>query len=715
MADIKQLERALINADKAGDVDAARRLAAAIRELRNPNTLDYDKLQMAADYAPTVGMSGIEKFAAGGGKAIVDTGRGLGQLTGLVGQESIDESKRLDQSLMNTGAGFAGNIAGNVGMAVLPGAGLAGLGVKGAPAALKGASEVGKILLQSPANLRGVATAGSVGAGQGFIQPVASDESRLRNTVMGLGGGAAIPAAGAIAKGGKAVVEPLYQGGRDKILARALTDATGPNASSVANNMANAKVLVPGSMPTAAEVANSGGIAALQRAASAVDPEAYANRAMQQNQARVGVLDDIIGPSGRLESAIKKRADETAPLRESALENANYGTAKTNELTGRIGQKQNAIVSALQDRGKFQTMAAEQQVRADNFAPVEGMPRISGRYSANAERVPEAAMAAKDAAKIETQRRAEKDFLERQLNSLRESGYSPLNTDGLISSITAISAKPGMRASDVVTKTVGEVKDKIASLADKNGNIDANDLYTIRKEIGNTVSKFAKENQNWDKRLAAGVEQGIQKQIDEAISKAGAGDLWKQYLTKYGELSKPITQIKIAQEIADKSVRPLDQQMLPNMYARSFSDETAQGVTGMENATLQNSLDPQVLSRLTAVKDDLARSEMAKNLGRGAGSDTVQKLAMTNLMQRSGLPAAAVNLPGIGRLGNWAYDSADQKMREELAAALLDPKATSMLMKKNIPNQTQKMLADALRMSAVPALTGTAVSNSSSR
>jgi hypothetical protein len=52
----------------------------------------------------------------------------------------------------------------------------------------------------------------------------------------------------------------------------------------------------------------------------------------------------------------------------------------------------------LQQRGQFQTMQAENLTRADRWAPVPGMPRLSGRYSAFPERASEAASAADDVA-----------------------------------------------------------------------------------------------------------------------------------------------------------------------------------------------------------------------------------------------------------------------------------------------------------------------------
>lgn len=87
---------------------------------------------------PTEGMGGLEKFNAGMGKAFTDIGRGAAQMVGM-GPDAAQtqENRALDRPLMNTGAGMAGNVAGNVAMlaplAVAPGgATVAGTGAMGA-------------------------------------------------------------------------------------------------------------------------------------------------------------------------------------------------------------------------------------------------------------------------------------------------------------------------------------------------------------------------------------------------------------------------------------------------------------------------------------------------------------------------------------------------------------------------------------------------------
>lgn len=146
---------------------------------------------------PTSDMSTYDKVAAGAGKAIYDTGRGVYQLgadignkVGLVSDNTIaklkqeaDQTRALDQPLMDTGAGTAGYIGGNVAAMALP------FGLAGAAAKTAGMARAGGVL-NALANPTTYAAAAASGALQGSVQPVGEQDSRAFNTGVGaaLGG-----------------------------------------------------------------------------------------------------------------------------------------------------------------------------------------------------------------------------------------------------------------------------------------------------------------------------------------------------------------------------------------------------------------------------------------------------------------------------------------------------------------------------------------------
>lgn len=327
MATQEDVINAIRNADAAGDSAAVRQLGAVLQQMQaatqrqarinalkksNPAEYDTESPEWQAKYGATSGMSTTDKVLAGAGKAFADTGRGVGQLLrkvmpdkaadaiGLPTQADIDEAKRTDAPLMKTTAGKVGNIGGSVAIALptvfIPGA-------------------------------QSVAGSAAVGAGMGFIQPVASDESRLKNTLVGgaVGGAAPVVARTVAAgyKGAKALVEPFTQGGREAIAGRTL-QRFGVDAADVAGATSNPTIT--GARQTLAEQITrpeaAAGAARLQDAMRAADPEIAAKmaaREVENNAARVGTLTDMAGAGGQRDFYQAARSQAAKDLYDQAF------------------------------------------------------------------------------------------------------------------------------------------------------------------------------------------------------------------------------------------------------------------------------------------------------------------------------------------------------------------------------------------------------------
>lgn len=321
--------------------------------------------EAAKESDPTAGMAGWQKFAAGAGKAIVDTGRGLGQLVGLTSQDEIDQAKQRDAALMDTGAGMVGNIAGHVGMAFAP------AGAVGATGTL--ASRLPQLAFATPkayaaakalAAPNTVLGAGALGAGQGFVQPVASDESRVWNTALGAGAGAA---PGLAVSGGRLVKDlaaPFTQAGQRDIAGRTLQRfAENPNA--VLQQLANPEQLVRGATPTVAEATGDVGMAQLQRALQN-NPDAnkiIADQLARNNAARATAIRDIAGDAGQREMFVADRAVVGKEM---------YGNAFA--ATPKVTPWVKGELSKLQQRPSFQTAVD----RGKELAAEEGL-KINGK------------------------------------------------------------------------------------------------------------------------------------------------------------------------------------------------------------------------------------------------------------------------------------------------------------------------------------------------
>jgi hypothetical protein len=243
--DRQRLEQALIAADAAGDVDAARQLAAAIRGTSapsaadfmrsNPGEYDSSSEEYQSKYGPTGGT--IENMLAGAGKAQTDIVRGarqfsteLGRMMGLgfvdpdnFGEEAvesqrseIDAARERDAPLMDTKAGIAGNIGGSA--------------ISAAPVAfVPGANTA--------------VGAGLTGAMLGATAPVGTGEDRGLNTALGFGGGAA----------GKVIGDKI-----GAAASRALTRAPNTASASVGPSASGASASAQGSVNLAARGGGAG-------------------------------------------------------------------------------------------------------------------------------------------------------------------------------------------------------------------------------------------------------------------------------------------------------------------------------------------------------------------------------------------------------------------------------------------------------------------------
>lgn len=187
---------------------------------------------MTAGVDPTEGNNFLQNAAIGVGKAFYDVGRGAKQLVNqgldvvaprppsmaqlVTGEDpsraaadrkAYDQVKAQDTPLMNTGGGVVGNIAGNIGIALAPGAALKGAGVAANAA---GGAKVATALrsagtaAMTPTTIPGAAAAG---AALGAVQPVGEEDSRTLNTAIG----------GAAGAGGKVVGDRVARALADKI------------------------------------------------------------------------------------------------------------------------------------------------------------------------------------------------------------------------------------------------------------------------------------------------------------------------------------------------------------------------------------------------------------------------------------------------------------------------------------------------------------------
>lgn len=334
--DLSALSDADLYALKAGDLSKVS--DQGLKHLRRQSIaakIDADPISQGARNFASEGSN----FAASYGKAGVDLFRGVGQLLGINDQASIDEAKRLDAPMMKTRSGLAGNILGNVALAV--------------PTVAAGPT---------------LAAAGATGAGMGFLQPVASDDSRLKNTAVGgvAGVGGALLGRGIAAgyQGIKALAEPFTQGGRERIAGRMIARFADDPSKIAATTSAPT---VTGARPTLAEQTGDVGLARLQDSLRAADPQfnnQITSRLAENSESRVNSLLNLAGPPSRREAADAAREAAAKQLYGSAF--AADGALTPSQLLAQKRLIENGGIDKLIQSPAIQAAMKEAQTNALN-------------------------------------------------------------------------------------------------------------------------------------------------------------------------------------------------------------------------------------------------------------------------------------------------------------------------------------------------------------
>lgn len=312
MADLATLERALRNADAAGDVEAARTLAAAIREQQSKGgSMVGDVLAGAVRGAGSIGatlLSPLDAFA-----------RKLGVQNEFIGR--TDRREAMDEALRGLGADTdswsfkGGKLASEI-------AGTAGIGgvlakplMAAAPAVSAMAPRAGEALgrLGSAVSSGGF-TVGAGGrpaadlalrtAGGAVVGGAAAGMVNPDDAVTGAVVGGALPGVLKAAGAAGSAVGSVFKGKEKKAaedLARALNLGDADAINSAVKKLREAQELVPGSRPTVAQALQTPQSGVLQRVVSdSAGGSALRDTLASQNAARMAALEGVapIAPNG---------------------------------------------------------------------------------------------------------------------------------------------------------------------------------------------------------------------------------------------------------------------------------------------------------------------------------------------------------------------------------------------------------------------------------
>lgn len=734
MADLAQLERALVNADAAGDTAAAQTLAGEIRKMRAGTPAAPVKIGKDA-FPDTLretlrGANWGTRNIAGAGTALANVWEGGKQLFGLGNEDNI-RNQRIIAEEAPVGA-IAGNIATYAPLALVP----------GANTVLGGAA---------------------LGAATGAAQPTLDGESRLANAAVGGAVGGAVPAAIRAGKTAKAaLIDPFTEAGRTRI-AGGLINRTAANPQAAAQRMATAQGQTPGFAPTAGQAADDAGIASLERTTRAVNPGAFDDVEKAQRQALADAVRGVAGDDVRRQAAITAREAAVNPLYDAAKKATVQGDPALDALLQRPSMQAGA--------GRAANLAAE---RGEPFmleAAKKGVTQYVDDVGNVVQGVP--AMPRPD------------PNMRSLINELAQNGgisRSELSDMGIDA---AAKTRPGLFRKEGTGKTA----DDLVEWMEQNGWLSARDIENANRfntggshDLARGMIRDAMEGkpvfhpsqddlayQFGDKLSQWGSQYGnLQKQtlpptpatypgqalhdlkmgLDDAIGTPGIGGMqgaeraaatgtkadylkwleskipeYGQARQTYADMSRPINQMDIGQEFAKRLIpalyRDMDApaQLNAAAFARALTDQgddIARNVTGMKGASLNSIMEPQQMQALRGVAGDLQAVKAAENAGRGVGSDTVQKTAMSHIAAQAGVPnwmADVARVPGgwMKTAGNVLYGNSDRAVQRMMADLLKNPQEAARAMQAAgvQPSMIAELLskgAQGAALSATPAM-----------
>jgi hypothetical protein len=259
------------------------------------------------------------------------------------------------------------------------------------------------------------------------------------------------------------------------------------------------------------------------------------------------------------------------------------------------------------------------------------------------------------------------DFREKVADDLYRDALKPLNLgtldDKTTAEITNLIKRPAIKDAMEVAKETSA--NRGMDIADPAGSMLG--LHRTKIALDKKIREVKARYERDKIKSASGDElDGLQNAKTGLLNfMEKISPTYKTARQSYERLSKPIEQLESIAKLADKAISPETEKIYIGQFSKALKDLKQSG----------NVSDRQI-ARLEAIKEDLARGKFAATAGKSVGSDTVQKLAYSNLMNQTGIPISASN-----RLGKFVYGDVNEELKNKLAESMLSPQETLRLMR----------------------------------
>jgi len=582
--------------------------------------------------------------------------------------QGLQDFNNENKNAFFSGGRLAGNIAATypVGGAiggVAKAAGLPTLGNALATGGMTGAEKVAPGLLNAAKDLgiRSLGGAITGGAAAGLIDPDSAGFGAAVGGALPVVGKAATIAGNALGS----TIRPFYAAGQNRIAGDVLRN-TATNPTNALSQLRGAAPVVPGSMPTTAMAAGDEGLAALSRAMQNASPEyasALAARQTAQNQARTAAIEEIAGNTGKIDLAKAARDSSTGPMREAVLDAA--GSVPSDSILKSIDR----LIKNPNNAGELSQQALNKF--RDRIANLSENGAIDARALYEVRKDINTLLGGK---------------LQGDTGNLRYASSQLGNVKSLIDdAIDQASRRVAPSAGTVAGAPMSTSREIVP--------------FVPSTEVGAPARNA----------LQAGAQRQLGPVLPQAAEDAvgSARPTWRGYLQSYADQSIPIRQM----EKLDEILKTVQTGTVDSQGGAILSAAKLNNLLKNQGADLAKELSPQQLQILRSIQADLNAGQIASNVGRAVGSNTVQNLAQNQLLQGAlgnTLGNSAFATSTLGRVLQLPYGAANKQIQDRLANALLNPQEAAKLLSEPQTSALRNALSQGVRTigyRSAPALT----------
>lgn len=237
---------------------------------------------------------------------------------------------------------------------------------------------------------------------------------------------------------------------------------------------------------------------------------------------------------------------------------------------------------------------------------------------------------------------------------------------------------------DVASGALRWVRDKI-----NRADLEPANLYAVRQDIGDAMEGRLGGDQAAF-RLARRELLDVRGVLDDAIEAGAPG--FQAYMNRYRELSRPINQMEVLQEIQRRSALAAPDVTTGRDFLSQakFRNEL---IKAHESGDL-DTLSAEQLRTINAVATDLDMgAATTSSLVRAPGSDTFQNLSIAAATRAGGIPGADHALGILTRSLRWLYRGSDERINELLVDAMMDPRLAARMLQRATPARVQAISA----------------------